>query len=214
MIKFGIYMIINVENNKIYIGSTGKTVGFNRRWSGHKFDLNSNKHVNSHLQNAWNKYGKENFEFRVIEECQEQILIQREQAWINFYKSRNDKFGYNIREAGPRGKWSEESKKKLSLSNKGRKPWNTGKHLSKEHKEKVSSSLMGHACWGWGSGKGVPRPLSVRKKISNSHIGISLSNKHKKSLKAAWKNRSHTFSKETREKMSRAMKRIRKVKKW
>lgn len=61
----GIYQIRNIINNKIYVGST---VCFKNRWAVHLFLLDRNKHGNSHLQSAWNKYGKDNFIFEILEE--------------------------------------------------------------------------------------------------------------------------------------------------
>lgn len=62
----GIYGIRNIVNGKIYVG---QTKDFKHRWREHVRELNHNIHHNKHLQNAWNKYGEENFEFFVIEKC-------------------------------------------------------------------------------------------------------------------------------------------------
>ena len=60
----GIYKITNLKNHKIYIGSSNNIM---RRWYEHLRDLKNQKHCNSHLQNAWNKYGENNFLFEIIE---------------------------------------------------------------------------------------------------------------------------------------------------
>jgi len=62
----GIYKIENIINKKCYYGSSKN---IEKRWSCHKNDLNKNKHDNSYLQRAWNKYGKENFIFEIVELC-------------------------------------------------------------------------------------------------------------------------------------------------
>lgn len=59
----GIYSIINKANNKIYIGST---INLERRLKEHKRRLKYNNHTNTHLQYAWNKYGKECFKFEEL----------------------------------------------------------------------------------------------------------------------------------------------------
>ena len=64
----GIYMIINKINNKIYIGQARN---IKERWKNHINDLKNNKHYNKHLQGAWNKYGKDSFEFIILCECEE-----------------------------------------------------------------------------------------------------------------------------------------------
>jgi hypothetical protein len=58
----GVYKIINKVDGKYYIGSSGDIRGFNRgRWYGHINKLKKNKHINSHLQNAWNKYKQKKY---------------------------------------------------------------------------------------------------------------------------------------------------------
>ena len=49
---------------KKYIGKT--MVGFKVRKYRHIRELRLNTHVNNHLQNAWNKYGEENFDFSIV----------------------------------------------------------------------------------------------------------------------------------------------------
>lgn len=60
----GIYKIVNITNSKVYIGQSNN---IKKRWTEHRSALNNNRHVNVHLQNAWNKYGENNFEFVIIE---------------------------------------------------------------------------------------------------------------------------------------------------
>ena len=78
--KIGIYRIRNLINNKVYIGSTKN---MKVRWAKHKALLRHNKHQNTHLQSAWNKYGEDAFVFEVIEECKTEDLISREQFFID-----------------------------------------------------------------------------------------------------------------------------------
>lgn len=59
-----IYKIINVVNNKFYVGSTtNKKVRFRQ----HRNLLRGNRHHCKHLQASWNKYGEDKFEFVVVE---------------------------------------------------------------------------------------------------------------------------------------------------
>lgn len=78
--KSGIYKIINLVNNKCYIGSSSNT---HNRIRNHFRNLKNNKHSNSHLQAAYNKYGKENFISKVVEICSKDVLFEREQFYIN-----------------------------------------------------------------------------------------------------------------------------------
>ena len=89
----GIYRIRNLENNWSYIGSA---VNFQIRWRNHKNNLLGNRHENSHLQNAWNKYGPENFIFEEIEKWPIENLLEREQYWLDLYKPFYKKNCYNI----------------------------------------------------------------------------------------------------------------------
>lgn len=63
-----IYKIINLVNDKFYVGSTtNKKVRFRE----HRKQLRGNRHHCKHLQAAWNKYGEEKFVFKVVEEVPE-----------------------------------------------------------------------------------------------------------------------------------------------
>jgi group I intron endonuclease len=114
----GIYLIRNIVNDKKYIGSTVSFQGFKIRWRRHKTQLNGGYHANLHLQASWKKYGEENFEFTILEICQDDLLITREQKWIDHFISSDNKYGYNLREAGSHGRHSEETKRKISESQK------------------------------------------------------------------------------------------------
>ena len=89
----GIYGIKNIINNKIYIGSS---IHIQKRISEHKRKLRKNQHCNEFLQRSFNKYGTENFNFFMIEECFPESLINKENFYINKFKSDNNNFGYNL----------------------------------------------------------------------------------------------------------------------
>jgi group I intron endonuclease len=59
-----IYKIINVINNKFYVGSA---VDFEKRKARHLWRLRRGDHANKHLQAAWQKYGEKAFVFAVIQ---------------------------------------------------------------------------------------------------------------------------------------------------
>lgn len=90
----GIYKITNKINNKIYIGSS---VDIDKRWKQHIRELKKNKHINKHLQSAWNKYGENNFKFQIVELIQDVDELQfYEQKWINKTKCYDGNIGYNL----------------------------------------------------------------------------------------------------------------------
>ncbi len=135
----GIYKILNIKNNKCYVGSG---VSVRRRLMDHKKRLIGQRHFNNHLQSSWNKYGESSFIFEIIEECSEDKLYLREEFWIKQLKSNNNNFGYNKRIdcRTNRGiKASDETKKKLSLSHLGHK-------RTKEAHEKIVRSQYKRVC--------------------------------------------------------------------
>lgn len=85
----GIYKITNNINKKSYVG---QSVHIERRWAEHKMP-----HACSAISSAIKKYGKENFDFMVLEECEIDQLDKREQYWIKYYNTITPN-GYNIAE--------------------------------------------------------------------------------------------------------------------
>lgn len=95
-----IYEIKNVIDNKRYIGQTIKE-NPNDRWCAHKYELNNNKHKNLHFQNAWNKYGQDNFSFSIINTASSiEELNKLETELVQKYKTYDENFGYNIAMGG------------------------------------------------------------------------------------------------------------------
>lgn len=79
----GVYIITNSINGKRYIGSSNN---IRKRLWKHRSLLRHDKHENPHLQNAWNKYGEDNFVYSILEECDVSILLEREQYYIDILK--------------------------------------------------------------------------------------------------------------------------------
>lgn len=151
----GIYQILNLTNNKCYIGSTA--VGFHDRWRDHKSLLRCNRHHSPILQNAWNKYGAEVFRWIVVEICQPEQCIEREQYWLNTTQPE-----YNIcRTAGSSlgRKHSTATKAKIAKGHIG---------ICRPHTEQTKQKISR-------SKKGVPIPKlqgqnHPRSKLSNNDI--------------------------------------------
>lgn len=81
--KSGIYKITNLINSKFYIGSSKNC---RCRKNQHFSDLKLNKHCNRYLQRSYNKYGKENFKFEILENCEIDQLLILEQKYIDELK--------------------------------------------------------------------------------------------------------------------------------
>ena len=136
-----IYKITCLINNKVYIG---QTIDFKRRKYEHFNRLNRNKSDNKYLQEDYNKYGKENFKFEIIEECKKDNLLERETYWINNYKGIFSKYTYNEKD---RNGYNDEYKYNLSKSVSGSKNGMYGKKHKKESieimRKKVSIANKG-----------------------------------------------------------------------
>lgn len=89
--KSGIYKITSKSNNKFYIGSSKNT---NERWKRHIRDLRNGRHINQHLQRCYDKYGESDLLFEVIEFCDENELLIKEQYYLDFLKAYE--IGFNI----------------------------------------------------------------------------------------------------------------------
>jgi group I intron endonuclease len=191
----GIYEIRNTKNGHCYIGSS---IDIKRRWIEHTRFLDRNNHHSCYLQFAWQKYGKESFSFLVIEPCECNSLIAREQFYIDTLHPE-----YNIvQNAGSTlgRKFTDETKRKMSEIAKGRV-------MSEEHKHKISLALKGRIVSELSIAKTVARNRlgqseETKRKISESHKGKHLSDEHKRKLSIAGKGR--VFSEEHRHRIGQA----------
>lgn len=168
----GIYKIVNKLNGKYYVGSSNNIdiTDNNSRLRFHIRRLQKNEHPNDYLQNAWNKYGKDNFKFLIIEEVPTDKLLIVEQKYLDIAQNEQDKC-YNLEFKSTGGQWREasrdkmrgennpnfgktyfpyswigkkhstETKKKMSESKKGKPNPFKGCHHSEETKEKIRQSL-------------------------------------------------------------------------
>lgn len=88
----GIYKLTNKLNGKSYIG---QAIDIRKRWREHKCaSLNpNNKDFNMVIHKAIRKYGIENFNLEIIEECEQSELNDKEIYWIDKYNTYHQ--GYN-----------------------------------------------------------------------------------------------------------------------
>lgn len=152
----GIYTITNTINGKVYVGLSKNMA---QRKSRHFTALQSGKHANGYLQNEYIKYGKQHFDFEVIEFCAEEYMASQENYWSNMLMATNRVFGYNIEPTNPNKNnvISNETRLKISKAIKGRylgrvvsvetrvkmSASRVGKIATKEHRENISISQKG-----------------------------------------------------------------------
>ena len=133
-----IYLVENIVNCKKYIGQTSKTL--NRRRSNH-FAEAKMKRCKSAFYNALRKYDRESFSWKIIkDDISDNDADYYERFYIREYNSLVPN-GYNIESGGClHKKLSEETKKKISIANKGKL---TGRRHSEESKKRMSLSKTG-----------------------------------------------------------------------
>jgi group I intron endonuclease len=188
----GVYQIQSkIKPERIYIGSS---VCIGNRWNLHLSRLRRNKHDNIKLQNHFNKYGEADLIFSILLGCEKEDLIKTEQYFIDSYKPH---FNIALIAKCPMlgRKTSEETKRKISESNKGCKPWNKGISPSVEIRNKISKALTGRV-----------KSIEERKNISKGQLGIKKpkTEEQKKRISARQLGRKH--SQVTKDKMSESAK--------
>jgi len=211
----GIYAIENTINNKVYIGSS---INIAKRIIEHKYQLNNEKHHNAHLQNAWDKYGKETFVFFSIARCKEEELVEREQEAIDSFDAVSG--GYNVRIKAENNlgvkrtseqkksvalwwtperrkaaseRWSPEQRKEASLMQIGRPGTRLGHKNTSEHNARIALAHLG-----------LTHTPEAKAKISKVQKGKTITKEHLAALIAS--NTGRECSPETRRKISEGQK--------
>ena len=168
----GIYKIINVVNNKFYVGSAEN---FTRRKRVHWWQLRRGTHSNKHLQAAWLKYGEDSFKFLIVEELPDDAdILAAENVWLKEHYGK--KYCYNLAmdatspQTGMYGEknsmWgktfshTEEAKAKIAAAAAARVQTDEekakrrksmqGHHISAATKAKISATLSGEGNYWYG----------------------------------------------------------------
>lgn len=206
-----IYKITNKINGRIYIGQT--TNSFKRRYAGNLPERTGNKELRADIE----KYGIEHFD--IIEEYEiaysAEELDALEAKYILEFDTVNPEHGYNRREGGLHGKYTDRAKEELSIAHKGYV-------MPETQKQKISEALKGEKSYLYGKGK----TTEVKEKISKSlkeyyaekygpewvaekrrkelHIRKPMTDEHKRKLSEAKKGK--TFSEEHKRHLSESHK--------
>jgi len=132
---YTIYLIINQQNNKIYIGSS---VSFTKRKSSHLSSLRRSVHYNYKLQEDFNIYEETWFKFYKLKEYKDisyEKLLDKEQYYIDKYKP-DYNIAKNVEQPYLGRKHSKETKEKIRKAN-------TGIKFTKERCKNISKSKKG-----------------------------------------------------------------------
>lgn len=179
-----VYKHTNLSNQKVYIGITHN---IKERWRGNGCAYMSNRHFWQAIQ----KYGWDGFSHEILfENLSHEEACELEVKLIAQYDAKNRLHGYNKSPGG-------DSPLVIYY---GKDHHFYGKHLSEEHRKKLSESHSGekHYCYG----KHLPE--ETRQKIGDANRGHSVSEEQREKLRQA--NLGKKASQETRQKMSLAQK--------
>ena len=136
---FEIYLIVNQENGKIYIGKTKRSLA--QRWKEHVSV--AQKRDNFVLSKAIRKYGTENFTIRRIDFTEnEKEASELEKLYIGIFRSHKSYCGYNNTLGGEGGTLKKITREKISNSLRGNKN-SLGCFRSKETKHKMRIAHLG-----------------------------------------------------------------------
>lgn len=164
----GIYKITS-PSGKVYIGQSWNIL---HRWADYGKKTAKSQRM---LCFSFNKYGKKAHRFEIINELPsdvtQQILDRYEESYISFYQHAGFVL-LNSRLGGNGGKLSEETRRRVSESLKGRTPWNKGLKgiykATEETKNKMSESMKAIA-QKWNIGRKMPD--HVRAAIRKANVG-------------------------------------------
>ena len=176
-----VYIHMNTINNKAYIGQTIYGNDTHLRWKnngcGYLKRNSEGKFTQPAFANAIQKYGWDNFEHIIWANgltLQEANYIEK--LLIKLFDTTNPKYGYNLRSGGENSTLSDETKKKISKSRKGKymgknNPW-YGKHPTEETRQKMRDN---HADFSGENSPNYGKTLSdeTRRKISENHADVS-----------------------------------------
>lgn len=120
-----IYKFTNLINNKVYIGQTRRQ--FRERLAQHVYRMNNDP---CYFHKALSKYGLSNFDITILETCENpEDLNGLEIYWIDYYKSNNRDYGYNLTSGGSnisytnKKRYEEKEETRIKRSQSAKKKW-------------------------------------------------------------------------------------------
>lgn len=179
----GVYLLRNMATFDMYVGSTNN---LSQRKRTHFYDLRHNRYTNPPMQESYNQYGEDVFDFLILEFVDNKSeLINREQWWIDHIKPT---FNINLiagnviplsaktskankkRSEAVKKLWKDPDYYKRCLPSNNWKdgiPNRKGAKLSEETKKKLSQASSGKN----NSNYGKPKSESFMKKMCKTYDG-------------------------------------------
>lgn len=170
----GIYKILNTLTGKFYIGSS---ISVRNRFYKHLSQLRLGRHRNAHLQAAFDRDGEAAFQFAVLELCERDQLLAREQHHLDTLKPEynicaiaGNTMGYRH---GP------DAREKMKKTHKRTKSF-LGRRHTDEARRKISEKRAGRKL----SPEHVARIVEAN--LGNSHTaGHQLTTEHRAKVSAS-----------------------------
>lgn len=104
----GVYCYKNLINGKIYVG---RTKDLKKRKREHEWCYShDNNRYNKYLYKEMRIYGLNNFEYSVLEYCDESKLDEREMYYVSLFDSSNEDKGYNLNRGGRTGNLNQSKR--------------------------------------------------------------------------------------------------------
>lgn len=194
--RLGVVYKLSFKNCKYFL--FGSSINFHQRKIVYYSDLKRGDYANSFLQAVYNKYGKENIVFEIMQDnIPEDILTNIENIWIgaNCAKASDQKNGMNIADADKKI-FSKETKKKMSETRKTliKNDVNFLNNLRKSHKEYVKNRTFEPIIALFKNGN-IEEYKSVKEVAKQFNVQISLINGIIRKLYKCHKNKVTFFKK-------------------
>jgi hypothetical protein len=164
-------------------------------------------HENPRMQNFYSKYGEHSLEWNVLEFCEKDQLLIREQfyldttkPWFNIHKIAKSPLGRVVTEETKRKlsnaltgrKFSLEHRAAIGRASKGRKSATKGKPLSEKHKDYLRKIMTGRKLSEEHKEKIRQGLIERGKKHPSPLKGTKISQEHKEKCREASRGRKHT----------------------
>jgi group I intron endonuclease len=163
----GYIYCITSPSGKQYIGQTIRNV--TKRFNEHCKKSNSC----ILLENAINKYGKENMKFEILLEINNNLLNYYEQLFIDLL-STLEPLGYNIRKGGSKGIHSMESRERMRNSKLRENNHNYGKSRNDATKLAISNAKSGEKHHFYGKTLSMEHKIELSKAHKKTHTELPM----------------------------------------